>query len=106
MKWRGTLKSTILTEKTSKKPKTFSECVKKRPNYRPKNSKSQISNSKFQIPSADGQGIGLPEFLQFFVLDLNFDVSLSRNLVHFKYKKLQKSGQSKAGEVLRKKYLI
>ena len=34
MKWRGTLKSTILTEKTSKKPKTFSESVKKRPNYR------------------------------------------------------------------------
>ena len=56
MKWRGTLKSTILKEKTSKKPKTFSESVKKRPNYRPKNSKSQISNSKFQIPSEDGQG--------------------------------------------------
>ena len=46
MKRRGTLKSTILKEKTSKKPKTFSESVKKRPNYRPKNSKSQISNSK------------------------------------------------------------
>ena len=57
MKRRGTLKSTILKEKTSKKPKTFSESVKKRPNYRPKNSKSQISNSKFQIPRADGQGI-------------------------------------------------
>ena len=54
---RGTLKSTIFKEKPSKNPKIFSESVKKRPNYRPKNSKSQISNSKFQIPSADGQGI-------------------------------------------------
>ncbi len=64
MKRRGTLKSTILKEKTSKKPKTFSESVKKRPNYRPKNSKSQISNSKSQIPRADGQGIGQGSILK------------------------------------------
>ena len=53
MKQRGTLKSTNLKEKTSKNPKIFSESVKKRPNCKPKNSKSQISNSKFQIPRAD-----------------------------------------------------